>query len=116
VQAFVTLGELEPSDVDVQLVHGRVDESDQLANTLTMTLSVAQAYEGGRMRYEAVWPGPLRTVRLHGPGAAAHRLLAGPAELGLVAVPPAGRARSATATPCAEASSARLPDCRAGGT
>jgi starch phosphorylase len=91
VQAFVTLGELEPADVDVQLVHGRVDESDQLTNTQTMTLSVAQTYEGGRMRYEGSVKldrsGPFGyTVRV----LPAHRLLAGPAELGLVAVPPAG--------------------------
>jgi starch phosphorylase len=91
VQAFVTLGELEPADVDVQLVHGRVDESDQLTNTQTMTLTVAQAYEGGRMRYEGSVKldrsGPFGyTVRV----LPAHRLLAGPAELGLVAVPPAG--------------------------
>jgi starch phosphorylase len=91
VQAFVTLGELEPDDVDVQLVHGRVDESDQLTNTQTLTLRVAQSYEGGRMRYEGSVKldrsGPFGyTVRV----LPAHRLLAGPAELGLVAVPPAG--------------------------
>ncbi|MGQ0845834.1 MAG: alpha-glucan family phosphorylase [Sporichthyaceae bacterium] len=93
VQAFVTLGDLEPGDVDVQLVHGRADESDQLTNTATMTLSVAQTYEGGRMRYEGTVKldrsGPFGyTVRV----LPAHRLLAGPAELGLVALPSGGPA------------------------
>ena len=91
VQAFVTLGELAPEDVDVQLVHGRVDESDQLTHTQTLTLSVAQTYEGGRMRYEGTVTldrsGPFGyTVRV----LPAHRLAAGPAELGLVALPSGG--------------------------
>ncbi|MGQ0464021.1 MAG: alpha-glucan family phosphorylase [Sporichthyaceae bacterium] len=96
VQAFVTLGELEPADVDVQLVHGRVDESDQLTNTATLTLAVAQTYEGGRMRYEGTVQldrsGPFGyTVRV----LPSHRLLAGPAELGLVATPSGGPASAA---------------------
>jgi starch phosphorylase len=56
-----------------------------------MTLSVAQAYEGGRMRYEGTVTldrsGPFGyTVRV----LPSHRLLAGPAELGLVALPSGG--------------------------
>ncbi len=91
VQAFVTLGDLEPADVDVQLAFGRVDEADQLTNTSTLTLSVAQTYEGGRMRYEGTVQldrsGPFGyTVRV----LPAHKLLAGPAELGLVALPSGG--------------------------
>jgi starch phosphorylase len=90
VQAFISLGELEPEDVEVQLVYGRVDEADQLGATSTMSLAVAERYEGGRMRYEGAVSlersGPFGyTVRV----LPAHRLLAGPAELGLIAVPPA---------------------------
>jgi starch phosphorylase len=96
VQAFVTLGELLPEDVDVQLVHGRVDEADQLTHTQKLTLAVAQTYEGGRMRYEGTVTldrsGPFGyTVRV----LPAHKLLAGPAELGLVALPSGGPATGA---------------------
>jgi starch phosphorylase len=88
VRAFISLGELEPTDVEVQLVYGRVDESDQLTSTSTVSLSVAEVYEGGRMRYEGSVAlersGPFGyTVRV----LPAHRLLAGPAELGLIATP-----------------------------
>jgi starch phosphorylase len=89
VRAFVSLGELAPEDVEVQLVHGRVDEADQLAQTQQLALSVGKRYEDGRMRYEGTVAldrsGPFGyTVRV----LPTHRLLAGPAELGLVAVPP----------------------------
>jgi starch phosphorylase len=88
VRAFISLGELEASDVEVQLVYGRVDESDQLTATSTIPLDVAEVYEGGRMRYEGSVAlersGPFGyTVRV----LPAHRLLAGPAELGLIATP-----------------------------
>jgi len=89
VRAFVALGDLEPTDVVVQLVHGRVDEADQLSQTQTVALSVGKVYEGGRMRYQGSVAldrsGPFGyTVRV----LPEHRLLSGPAELGLVAVPP----------------------------
>jgi starch phosphorylase len=90
VRAFVALGELAPEDVEVQLVHGRVDEADQLTQTSRLALAVGKEYEGGRLRYEGTFSldrsGPFGyTVRV----LPTHRLLAGPAELGLVAVPPA---------------------------
>jgi starch phosphorylase len=89
VRAFVSLGELAPEDVEVQLVHGRVDEADQLTQTHRLVLAVGKRYEGGRMRYEGMVAldrsGPFGyTVRV----LPTHRLLAGPAELGLVALPP----------------------------
>ncbi len=90
VRAFISLGDLDPSDVQVQLVYGRVDESDQLTATSTKSLDVAERYEGGRLRYQGTVAlersGPFGyTVRV----LPAHRLLAGPAELGLIATPPA---------------------------
>nr|WP_231121889.1 alpha-glucan family phosphorylase [Motilibacter peucedani] len=52
LRAFVSLGSLAPDDVDVQLVHGRVGSDDQLTDTAVVTLHHAEAYEGGRHRYE----------------------------------------------------------------
>jgi starch phosphorylase len=40
VKAYVSLGDLDPADVEVQVVHGRVSESDPLA--------LAESYEAGR--------------------------------------------------------------------
>ena len=52
IRAFVSLGGLCPDDVEVQLVHGRVDTDDQLADTVAVPLRHGEAYEGGRHRYE----------------------------------------------------------------
>jgi starch phosphorylase len=85
LRAFVSLGALAPEDVVVQVVHGRVDESDKLTDAAAVPLELAEAYEGGRHRFEGEVKldrtGPFGyTVRVlpH------HRLLASPAELGLV--------------------------------
>lgn len=85
VRAFVALGSLAPGDVEVQLVHGRVTPSDTLVDTVTLALTHAETYEGGRHRFEG-------TVRLRRTGPFGytvrvlpyHALLASPAELGLV--------------------------------
>jgi starch phosphorylase len=91
LRAFVSLGDLTADDVDVQVVHGRVDVDDQLADTTVVGLRHAEAYEGGRHRYvgeiKLERPGPFGyTTRI----VPKHRLLAGPAELGLAVLPPAG--------------------------
>ncbi len=85
VRAFVSLGQLTPADVEVQLVYGRVSPADTLTDTVGMPLSHAEGYEGGRHRYEGVVrlrrTGPFGyTVRVlpH------HALIASAAELGLV--------------------------------
>ena len=75
----------------MQVVHGRVDVDDQLADTTVVGLRHAEAYEGGRHRYvgeiKLERPGPFGyTTRI----VPKHRLLAGPAELGLAVLPPAG--------------------------
>ncbi len=85
VRAFVSLGTLVPDEVDVQLVYGRVSPSDLLTDTVGASLVHAEAYEGGRHRYEG-------TVRLRRTGPFGYTvrvlprqpLLATPAELGLV--------------------------------
>ena len=88
VRAFVSLGELAPDDVDVQVVHGRVDESDQITDTAVVSLRHAETYEAGRHRYvgeiKLERTGPFGyTTRI----VPRHRLLADPAELGLAVLP-----------------------------
>ena len=89
VRVFVSLGSLSPDDVDVQVLHGRVDDADQLRSPGAVSLQQAEAYEAGRYRYEGEVrfdrTGPVGyTVRI----LPRHERLASPAELGLVAWPP----------------------------
>ncbi|MBA2769348.1 MAG: alpha-glucan family phosphorylase [Sporichthyaceae bacterium] len=91
LRAFVSLGDLEPEDVDVQVVHGRADEQDRITESSTVSLRHDEAYEGGRHRY-------LGEVKLDRSGpfgytarvVPAHRLITGPGELGLAALPSDG--------------------------
>ncbi|MFJ4843806.1 MULTISPECIES: alpha-glucan family phosphorylase [unclassified Streptomyces] len=85
----VALGDLEPGDVDVQVVSGRVDDSDRITDP-----SVVSLKPGGRPDLEGRWlyEGPLALDRTGPFGYTVrvlptHRLLASPAELGLIAVP-----------------------------
>jgi glycogen phosphorylase len=88
VHVFVSLGDLGPDDVEVQLLHGRVREEDDLREVHVVPLALAESYEAGRHRYEG-------SVRLSAPGAFGYTLrvlprhsrLAGVAEMGLVALP-----------------------------
>jgi starch phosphorylase len=85
----VALGELQPEDVEVQAVAGRVDSDDAIGDAETFPLKPAGGPDlEGRWVYE----GPLAldrtgpfgyTVRI----LPAHRLLAASADLGLVALP-----------------------------
>ncbi len=88
LRAFVALGELTPDDVDVQLVHGRLNSADELTETGTESLSLAESYKGGRYRFEGMVKldhagGFGYTVRVLPKNA----MLASPAELGVVAFP-----------------------------
>lgn len=90
VVAVVTLGELSPEDVDVQVVHGRVDEADDLVEPSCTSLRTAERYADGRVRYAGEVPldrtGPFGySVR----ALPYHRLLSQAQELGLVATPEA---------------------------
>ncbi|MEU6240216.1 glycosyltransferase family 1 protein [Streptomyces sp. NPDC047024] len=86
----VGLGDLTPDDVEVQVVSGRVDSGDRITDASAVPLKpVGNPDLEGRWLYE----GPLfldrtgpfgYTVRI----LPAHRLLATPAETGLVTVPP----------------------------
>ncbi|GAA1913125.1 alpha-glucan family phosphorylase [Nocardioides marmoribigeumensis] len=88
VQAFVTLAGLSPDDVDVQVLHGRVGESDTLRDLTVSPLQLAESYEADRHRYDG-------EVRLSTSGAFGYTLrvvprnshLASVAELGLVTLP-----------------------------
>jgi starch phosphorylase len=85
VSAYVTLGGLAPADVDVQVVHGRVSETDELTDTTPHSLALAETYEDGRYQFS----GDL-VLRRTGPFGYTVRVLprhagqAGPAETPLV--------------------------------
>ncbi len=88
LRAFVALGDLQPSDVEVQAVHGRVDEADTLVRGAVTALSPVEAYEHGRYRYEGSVPLTATgsfgyTVRV----VPTHPALASAAELGLARLP-----------------------------
>ncbi len=88
VNVYVSLGDLKPEDVDVQVVHGRIRHDDELVDTHISSLGVAETYEAGRYRYEGnvelKQTGPFGyTTRV----LPKHNLLASPAELGMVVAP-----------------------------
>jgi starch phosphorylase len=94
IRASIALGELSPEDVCVEVVYGRAGDSDEILEPSRSNLHIdGPPGPDGVARYagaaELGQPGPFGyTVRVlpH------HRLLVGPAELGLVTVPgaPAG--------------------------
>ncbi|HEX8970590.1 alpha-glucan family phosphorylase, partial [Oryzihumus sp.] len=86
VRAFVSLDGLDPSEVEVQVVHGRTSESDELRDIETAPLAYAESYEAGRHRFE----GDLVLSRTGAFGYTVrvlpkHPNMASPTELGLVA-------------------------------
>jgi len=88
VHVFVSLGDIAPQDVDVQVVHGRIRHEDDLADSRAESLTLAETYEAGRHRFEGkvalAQTGPFGyTVRI----LPSHPLLASPAELGCVTLP-----------------------------
>jgi starch phosphorylase len=91
VRASVALGTLAPDDVTVEVVYGRAGDSDEIIDPALSPLQLdGDLAADGVARYtgaaELGQPGPFGyTVRV----LPRHRLLAGSAELGLVAVPSA---------------------------
>jgi starch phosphorylase len=87
VTAYVSLGDLEPEDVEVQVAHGRTNHhGDDLLDVGTMPLTHVESYEAGRHRFA----GDLVLGRSGAFGYTVrvlprHDGLASPAELGLVA-------------------------------
>jgi glycogen phosphorylase len=90
IRALVTLGELGPRDVAVEVVYGRVDETDSLVSPAYRELTGAEVSEDGRLRY-------IGEIPLDRTGAFGYSVrvvpnnerLATRAELGLVALPDA---------------------------
>jgi glycogen phosphorylase len=89
VHASVALGSLTPADVCVEVVYGRAGDSDEIIKPVRSPMRLdGDVALDGVARYtgsaELGEPGPFGyTVRV----LPAHRLLAGPAELGLVTLP-----------------------------
>ncbi|MFI6520148.1 alpha-glucan family phosphorylase [Spirillospora sp. NPDC050679] len=90
VRVVVDLGGLDPADVTVEAVYGRVDDADALVEPSYLELAGGEPVEDGRRRYVGEIPltrsgafGYSVRVVPHHPG------LAGRAEMGLVALPPA---------------------------
>jgi starch phosphorylase len=86
VNAYVSLGELTPDEVEVQVVHGHAQESDDLSDVEIEPLSFVESYEGGRHHFAGDFAlsrtGSFGyTVRI----LPKHDGLASPASLGLVA-------------------------------
>ncbi|AYY12365.1 glycosyltransferase family 1 protein [Actinobacteria bacterium YIM 96077] len=88
LRVFVFLGSLTPDDVDVQVLHGRVDESDELRDPHVTSLTVTESYEPGRHRFDG-------DVMLDQTGAFGytvrivprHELLGNGSELGMATLP-----------------------------
>lgn len=101
VRVTVVLGELITDDVRVEVVYGRVDDDDEIAEPCHVELAVTAADDGAGDGGQAPADGVGRVVRYQGQvplrrsgpfGYTArvlprHRLLTQPAELGLVTVP-----------------------------
>ncbi len=85
------LGDLGADDVDVQVAYGRVDEHDEIAGATYSSLRLSDKRDDGSWVYEGEM-----TLDRTGPFGYSVRvlptdaLLATPAELGLIAVPPDG--------------------------
>jgi starch phosphorylase len=83
----VALAGLQPSDVDVQAVIGRVDDRDELRDTLAVPMKPVAEVSGDEQLFEATMPLPHAgllgyTVRV----LPRHPLMASPAEFGLLHV------------------------------
>ena len=87
VRAFVSLGDLSPEDVSVQVVHGKINADDELIDSTLDELTMSEGYEGGRYRFDGdvtlATSGSFGyTVRV----IPSNGMLTSPAELGVVAM------------------------------
>ncbi|MEO5981190.1 MAG: alpha-glucan family phosphorylase [Pedococcus sp.] len=51
VRAYVSLGDLTPDQVEVQVVHGLARDSDELRDVQSESLAFVESYEGGRHQF-----------------------------------------------------------------
>jgi starch phosphorylase len=56
LRAYVDLAGLSPEDVEVQLVHGHVNEADELWGVETTPLAFVESYENGRAQFAGSQP------------------------------------------------------------
>ncbi|WP_323096803.1 alpha-glucan family phosphorylase [Intrasporangium sp. YIM S08009] len=56
LRAYVDLAGLRPEDVEVQLVHGHVNEADELWGVETTPLAFVESYENGRAQFAGSQP------------------------------------------------------------
>ena len=85
VKAYVDLGGLEPDEVEVQLVHGHVSDTDEIWGTEVAPLSLVESYDGDR-RHQFAGSQTLRRTGSFGYSVRIvpkHPSLATSAELGL---------------------------------
>ncbi|MEV7972363.1 alpha-glucan family phosphorylase [Cellulomonas sp. NPDC089187] len=83
VRAYVSLGELDPADVEVQVVHGRVSENDELDAFSTDPLTLDESYEAGRHAFAG-------DVRLESSGPFGYSVRVVPRHAGLSSVAEVG--------------------------
>ncbi|WUH97033.1 alpha-glucan family phosphorylase [Spirillospora sp. NBC_00431] len=90
VRVVVDLAGLDPSDVAVEVVYGRVDGSDLLIDPSYLELDGGEPAENGRVRYVADVPlGRSGAFGYSVRVVPSHPMLSSRAEMGLVALPPA---------------------------
>ena len=51
MRAYVSLGDLTPDEVEVQVVHGMARDSDELRDVQSESLAFVESYEGGRHQF-----------------------------------------------------------------
>ena len=88
IRAYLSLGELSPDDVDVQVVFGRVDSDDRIRQSESLSMVPGERYDGNRWQYSLPINlgknGPFGyTVRI----VPRHEGLVSSVEMGLLAVP-----------------------------
>ena len=88
VRAFVSLGDLQPKDVTVQVLSGRVDADDRIQDPVSTDMEARECFEGNRWEYHVCLTldrnGPFGyTVRI----LPRHEGMITPVEMGLQALP-----------------------------
>jgi starch phosphorylase len=86
VEAIVSLGDLSPEDVQVQLIHGPSGQGQELSSTTVVSMSPAGRADDGHLRYTGTFTCERAgrygiTMRI----VPAHEHLINPAELGCIA-------------------------------
>jgi starch phosphorylase len=89
VNAYVSLGALSPQDVEVQVVHGRVSDADEMSSFAIDSLDVAETFESGRYAFQG-------QVRLESSGPFGYTVRVVPKHAGLTTVADVGLVANAS--------------------